>query len=62
MTHLARENLFNAELPAGAAPACAELLRLEALTRQQRAGDASPDCQSEARAAYARLTALVPSG
>jgi tellurite resistance protein len=62
MNGLDREHLFDAELPSGAAPLCALLARLEAITREQKALDAPSAearaaAQHEARAVYARLLA-----
>jgi tellurite resistance protein len=64
---LDREHLFDAELPAGVAPLCAGLARLEAITREQKALDAGSlaegavaareAAQQEARAVYAQLLA-----
>jgi tellurite resistance protein len=65
MNGLDREHLFDAELPAGVAPLCAGLARLEAITREQKALDAGSvavgsteareAAQQEARAVYAQL-------
>jgi tellurite resistance protein len=57
---LDREHLFDPELPAGAAPLCAGLARLDALTRELRGLDDPPAAareaaQREARAVYAKL-------
>jgi hypothetical protein len=66
MNGLDREHLFDAELPAGVAPLCAGLARLEAITREQKALDAGSvaagsvareAAQQEARAVYAQLLA-----
>src|SRR5881394_2532967 len=60
MNGLDREHLFDAELPEGAAPACAALWRLGELTRAERAldppnADATERARTEARALYAKL-------